>query len=251
MALLPFWRKSCCGFLSSLKVFCAWPILNPRILGPVAGMLATTPPRAIRQVVTNQPTNSRFYMANVMFHTIMSQDHTFPASQTKFLSRPIFMLLTSFSKTRPNQVSYVGPNNVVTVFRKSYFFLQRKMSPFTSKKQVSEWGSARSCLQSLCRVPGPVVTTETIINQDSGSSAVFLCHLNRIRWTECLELQILKRLIKFYEISSYIFFSKTTNHIDTVITETPKRGPMFQIGNERKMNEWMNEYRDRPSRIIN
>jgi hypothetical protein len=44
-ALLPHRKKSCCGFLSPLKVHRYQPCLNPRTLGPVASTITITPPR--------------------------------------------------------------------------------------------------------------------------------------------------------------------------------------------------------------
>jgi hypothetical protein len=45
-ALLPLQRKSCCGFLSPLKIYSPRPYLNQQTLGRVAITITTTPPRA-------------------------------------------------------------------------------------------------------------------------------------------------------------------------------------------------------------
>jgi hypothetical protein len=51
-ALLPLWRKVCCGFLSPLKIHRPQPHLNLQTLGPMAGMLTTRLPRTTWSTVT-------------------------------------------------------------------------------------------------------------------------------------------------------------------------------------------------------
>jgi hypothetical protein len=46
-------RKSCCGFLSPLKIFRPRLGLNPRTLGPVADTVTTKPPRATSELFNN------------------------------------------------------------------------------------------------------------------------------------------------------------------------------------------------------
>jgi hypothetical protein len=45
MALRPFQKKLCCGFLLLLKIHWPWPGLSLRTFGPVASTLTTRSPR--------------------------------------------------------------------------------------------------------------------------------------------------------------------------------------------------------------
>jgi hypothetical protein len=54
-ALLPLQKKSCYRFLLPLKIHPPWLHLNPRILGPMASMLITRPPRATTTKLGTHP----------------------------------------------------------------------------------------------------------------------------------------------------------------------------------------------------
>jgi hypothetical protein len=57
-AILPLWRKACCGFLSPLKINLPQPGLNSRTISPMASTLTITPPRTTRILGAGDQTDS-------------------------------------------------------------------------------------------------------------------------------------------------------------------------------------------------
>jgi hypothetical protein len=69
-ALLPLRRKSCYGYLSSLKIHRPRPGMNPRNLGPMTSTITTRPPRT-----TAKPINTLLYEQNAEVMIIARHTH--------------------------------------------------------------------------------------------------------------------------------------------------------------------------------